>query len=167
MCCALRCHWLVRPIVRPAVCPQPTVGTVVGLVYVVILPSPPSRSNFEVALACAGAACTLSHLWCQFGLIPAGDGSAGEHRGRACCWQARWRMFVFCLFLQVSIYLGWGAGEGNGACWLFCSWKSLPKISAPPAQALRLVNKYPSHILQEFFQLLLLCSVGLFVVLFI
>ena len=33
----------------------------------------------------------------------------------------------------MSVYCCWGAGEGNGTCHLFCSWRSLPKIPAPPA----------------------------------
>lgn len=32
-------------------------------------------------------------------------------------------------------------GERNGTWHLFCSWRSLPKISAPPKHSLRLVNK--------------------------
>ena len=46
--------------------------------------------------------------------------------------------------------------------------RNLPKIPAPPGQALRLVSKCPSHIPQAFCKLLLLCciSMGLFAVLF-
>lgn len=39
--------------------------------------------------------------------------------------------------------------EENGACQLFCSCKSLPKIAASPADVLRFVNK-SSHILGDF-----------------
>ena len=52
---------------------------------------------------------------------------------------------------RLSMYLGWGAGERNGTLQLFCPWRSLPKIPAPPAHALRLVSKFPSHILCRHF----------------
>ena len=50
-----------------------------------------------------------------------------------------------CCLLQMSVYLGWGIGKGNSTCQLFCSWRSLPRISAPPAHALRLAKKSPSY----------------------
>jgi len=64
------------------------------------------------------------------------------------------------------MYSGWGVGEGNGTCQLFCSWRSLPKIPALPTHTLILVYKYPSPIPQVFFKLLFLCyiSAELFVV---
>lgn len=55
------------------------------------------------------------------------------------------------------VYLGWRAEEGDGTCQLFCSWKSLLRIPGPPAQALRLVYRSPSHTSQVFFKLLFLC----------
>ena len=55
--------------------------------------------------------------------------------------------------------LDWGAGEGNGTCQLFYSWRSLPVIPVPITCALRLVNKSPSYLSQEFFKLLLLCCI--------
>ena len=53
-----------------------------------------------------------------------------------------------------------GVGEGNGAHQLFYSWRSLPKVLASPALALRLVKKIPSCIPQAFFKLLLLWSIS-------
>lgn len=45
------------------------------------------------------------------------------------------------MFLQVSMYLGWGMRKGNSASPFFCSWRSLPKISVSSIHALRLVKK--------------------------
>ena len=45
-----------------------------------------------------------------------------------------------------------GVGVGNSASQPSSSWKSLPKIPAPPAHDLRLVNRYPSCRPQAFFQ---------------
>lgn len=74
--------------------------------------------------------------------------SAGE------CWDwAHW-------WLQLSVYLGWGSKKGRGTCQLFCSWRSILRISVPPAQALRLVNRSPSCLHQAFFNLLLLCYIS-------
>ena len=58
---------------------------------------------------------------------------------------------VMCWFLQVSMYLAGGGGK-KMLPQFFCSWRSLPKILAPPAHALRLVNESPSHIPQVIFQ---------------
>ena len=44
-----------------------------------------------------------------------------------------------------------GVGKRSGDHQVFCSWRSLLKIPAPPAHVLRLVNK-SSHICQMFFQ---------------
>ena len=58
---------------------------------------------------------------------------------------------------KCSMYLGQGwVGEENGTHQLFCSQRGLPKILAPPAHTLRLVNKSPSHIPQVLFKLLVL-----------
>lgn len=53
---------------------------------------------------------------------------------------------------QVSMYLGWGTGKGMTT--LLCSCRSLPRIPAPPSQAVRLVNRLHSRILQMLFKLL-------------
>lgn len=64
---------------------------------------------------------------------------------------------------------GNGAKKRNGNHQLFCSWRSLAKIPAPPAHGLRFVNESPSCIPQPFFGWLRVCSisVGLFLVLFL
>ena len=68
LCCLLWIfHWWVRPAVWPDICPQPTAGATVGLVCVVIFPSPWSQNHFRVRLAPAGAACTLPDLGTIFG----------------------------------------------------------------------------------------------------
>ena len=75
-----------------------------------------------------------------------GGVSIGECRGEVRCLQTRWRVFSISWFPQVSVYLGWGVGEAGGTCQPFCSWRSLPKIPAPPAHTLRLVSTSPFHI---------------------
>ena len=74
-------------------------------------------------------------------------------------------LLALCWFPQVSMCLGRGWGR-KWCLSTLCSWRDLPRIPAPPAHTLRLVNIF-SHKLQAFFKLLLLCciSVGLFVVL--
>lgn len=54
-------------------------------------------------------------------------------------------------------------GEGNGACWFLCSWRSpsgnfLSGYS--PGHTLDLVKEFPSYMPQVFFQLLFLCSIS-------
>lgn len=72
LCCPLRSfHWWVEPAVRPAVCPQPSAGAAVGLLCVVLFPSPWGRSHFGVVLAPVGAACTLPGSWHHFVWAPA------------------------------------------------------------------------------------------------
>ena len=50
-------------------------------------------------------------------------------------------------------------GEGNGTHQLFCFWRSLLKIPALPAHT-KISKQIPSHILQVFFKLLLLCCIS-------
>lgn len=57
-------------------------------------------------------------------------------------------------FPKISDYLVWGWRERNDAYQLFCSWRILLKIPAPPVHILWLVSKY-SHKAQALFKLLL------------
>ena len=57
------------------------------------------------------------------------------------------------------MYLCWEAGEGNGTIYLFWSGRSLPKILAPQAHVLRLVNR-SFHTPQVVLKLLLLFLIG-------
>lgn len=52
----------------------------------------------------------------------------------------------------VSVDKAVGQGREMAPCRIFSSWRSLPLIPAPPAQALRLVRKSPSCIPQACFQ---------------
>ena len=51
---------VVRPVVRPEICPQPTYGATDGLVCLVIFPSSQDKCHFGVVLAPIGAPYTLS-----------------------------------------------------------------------------------------------------------
>lgn len=88
-----------------------------------------------------------------------------EQRGRA---QGVTKVGEGCLhwFLQVSGYLDWGKGRKMMPTRFLFLEKS-PKCPCPSTNVLRLINKFPSHVTQVLFKLLLLCciSVALFVML--
>ena len=57
------------PAVRPDICPQPTGGSAVRLVCVLIFFFPQAAVTFGVMLVPVGAACTLPGLWHCFGWV--------------------------------------------------------------------------------------------------
>ena len=84
--------------------------------------------------------------WRRFGRIPADGGLDGAGAQDSfvpgLVTRRRGGDYLHWLVL-VLVYLGWWGGEGNGARQVLCSWRSLLKIPAPPARAVRLVNKSP------------------------
>ena len=79
---------VIKCAVRPDVYPQPIAGATVGLVHIVIFPSPWGWSDFEVVLALVRAAYTLLSLWHCFGIAPAKDiweGSGLQEKVGAAC----------------------------------------------------------------------------------
>lgn len=100
------CRW-VQPAVTPDVCPQPPAGAAVGLVCVVLFPSPQGLGPCGVVLAPVGAACVLPCLRHGFGWTPAKvmlEGAGPQDITRA-------EFMVLARFVQVC----WGMGEGAGA----------------------------------------------------
>ena len=85
-------------------------------------------------------------VWGMFAREQVGGGTMNKLGSK--CWCPGW-------LLQVSMCLCCGVRERK----LICSWRSLPKIPAPVAHALRLVSKSPSWIHQAFDRLLLLCCI--------
>ena len=98
LCCSMRSFlWWVETSVRTDVYPQPIAGTAVGLVCVVIVPSPWVRSHLGVLLDAVGllAQCqAVAQFWM---------GSGQGHIGRTCgvskicsgnLWDGTWNHFL-------------------------------------------------------------------------